>query len=362
MNSDPDSTSNIPLHRLGWTDFFQRQLDALQERVEPARVTTGGRGIYHLLSASGPRIATVTGRLLHETRDRAELPAVGDWVGIRAGAPDGPSPITHLFARRTCLLRKEAGKRTDAQVLAANVDTVMIVSSPNADFNPRRIERYIEAILESGARPALVLNKADLCETPDSFFDAVQAIAPSLPVHFVSALSGGGFDALQGYIREGETVALVGSSGVGKSTITNRLLGENVQLEGAIREHDERGRHTTAHRELFSLPGGGLLIDTPGLRELQLWASEEGAAAGFDDVLTVAATCRFRDCLHGGEPGCEIERAVREGVLDPARVSSFQKLEAERRHLREKQDARARNDGKRRIKALTRSMRQHPKR
>jgi ribosome biogenesis GTPase / thiamine phosphate phosphatase len=368
MDDDLTSTQrpSPALERLGWTAFFQRQLEALGdadgEPVEPARVAAGGRGTLHVLTASGPRVAVVSGRLLHETRDQAELPAVGDWIGLRGGALEGPSAITHTFTRRTCLLRKAAGKRTEAQVLAANIDTVMIVSSLNAEFNPRRLERYVEAVLESGARPVLVLNKADLCDAPELFLNAVGGIAPTLPVVQVSALSGSGFDALRAHVREGETIALVGSSGVGKSTITNRLLLAAAQREGAIREDDDRGRHTTAHRELFPLPSGGLLMDTPGLRELQLWTSDEEGPAGFDDVLAAAAACRFRDCTHRGEPGCAVERAVQEGALDAARVGSFHKLMAERRHVIEKQDARARLEGKRRIKQLMRGMRQHPKR
>jgi ribosome biogenesis GTPase len=352
----------LPLPLLGWSSFFQQQLEAHPTPFEPARVTAGGRGVHHVLMTSGPRLATLAGRLLHEARDGADLPAVGDWVGVRAGAPDSPVTITHTLARRTCLLRKEAGNRTTAQVLAANVDTVLIVSALSAEFNVRRIERYVEAVLASGARPVFVLNKADLCDDPARFTDAVAAVAPAVPTIVASARSGDGLDALLALVREGETVALVGSSGVGKSSISNRLLGEHRQRERGVREHDDRGRHTTTHRELFLLPGGGLLIDTPGLREILPWASDEEVPRGFEDLLALAANCRFRDCAHEGEPGCAVLGALEGGALDSARLDSFRKLSAERRFLLEKQDVRKRHNEKRRFKEMTKMMRQHPKR
>jgi ribosome biogenesis GTPase len=355
---DASPLAASPLAHLGWNRFFERQRQAMAEPVEPARVAAGGGGVHHVLTARGAQRAAVGGRLLHEAPDAAALPAVGDWVGLRPGA-DGL--IVHRFERRTCLLRKGAGRRTEAQVLAANVDAVMVVSSLNADFNPRRLERYLEIVLESGGRPVFVLNKADLCDEPGRFVDAVRAIAPSAPVALVSAIEGGGLDALRGHLGEGETVALVGSSGVGKSTIANRLLGEPAQREGEIRAHDDRGRHTTTHRELFVLPGGGLLVDTPGLRELEPWGLGEGGPAGFGDIEALAGACRFRDCSHGGEPGCAVERAVSDGTLDEGRLDGFRKLEAEGRHLRERQDARARAESKRQIKTLSRALRRHYK-
>jgi ribosome biogenesis GTPase / thiamine phosphate phosphatase len=235
------------------------------------------------------------------------------------------------------------------------------VSSLNADFNPRRLERYLSVVLEAGARPVFVLNKADLCEAPERFLDAVRALSDTAAITLVSAIEGGGLDALRGHLRVGETVALVGSSGVGKSTIANRLLGAPEQREGGIRDHDDRGRHTTTHRELFVLQGGGLLIDTPGLRELESWSVGEGGPAGFSDIAALADICRFRDCSHDGEPGCAVKRALGDGTLDEGRLASFRKLEAEGRALRARQDARARVESKRPIKEQSRALRRHPK-
>lgn len=358
MNHVLDDSHSISLDQLGWSPFFEQQRAALDEPVEPARVAAGGTGVHHVLTARGPQRATVSGRLLHETEGPAALPAVGDWVGLKPGA-DGR--IVHRFERRTCLLRKGVGRRIEAQVLAANVDTVMVVSSLNADFNPRRLERYLSVVLEAGARPVFVLNKADLCDAPERFLDAVRALSDTADIVLVSALEGGGLDALRGHLRAGETVALVGSSGVGKSTLANRLLGASAQREGGIREHDDRGRHTTTHRELFVLQGGGLLIDTPGLRELESWSVGEDGPAGFSDIAALADACRFRDCSHDGEPGCAVERALGDGTLDQGRMSSFRKLEAEGRLLRERQDARARAEGKRRVKEISRALRRHYK-
>ncbi len=360
---DP-SSQNEPrpdLIGLGWTPFFASQLACLEDAVQPARVILASASRHHVQTADGPRLAVISGRLAHEAADRAALPTVGDWVGLRPGDGAGPAYIVHTFARNTCLRRKAAGPTVEAQVLAANVDKVLIVTSLNADFNVRRLERYIEAVLDSGARPVLVLNKADVCPDPGRFIDAAREVAPTAPVALVSALSGAGLDALRAEIGAGETLALVGSSGVGKSALSNRLLGAEIQLEGEIRASDERGRHTTAHRELFLIPGGGLLIDTPGVRELGLWSSDGAGPAGFDDVEARAAACRFRDCAHDGEPGCAVRRAIEDGELDPERLGAYLKLGAERRYLARQQDVRARVEEKRRWKQISKRMRANPK-
>jgi ribosome biogenesis GTPase len=237
----------------------------------------------------------------------------------------------------------------------------MVVTSLNADFNPRRLERYLEVAIDGGARPVFVLNKVDLCDDPSPFVETACALAPSAPVIPVSAIAGAGLDALRAQVREGETVALVGSSGVGKSTLASCLLGGEGLATGAIRAHDDRGRHTTTHRELFVLPGGGLLVDTPGLRELEPWSVGEAGPSGFADVEALAEGCRFRDCSHDGEPGCAVAAALADGRLAEGRLAGFHKLMGEGRWLRERHDARARAATKRRFREQSRAMRNNPK-
>lgn len=362
LDPDPDLDSNVSsLVDLGFSPFFERQRAALTEPLRPARVAAGGRGVLAVITPEGRGHATPSGKLLHHAAGSEALPAVGDWVGLRAD-PGGALVIAHVFARRTALLRKAAGRRVEAQVIAANVDAVMIVSSFNADFNVRRLERYLELAIESGARPIVVLNKADLAgpEDRERFEDAARSIAPTVPIAAVSAVEGTGIDALRAHAGAGETLAVIGSSGVGKSTIVNRLLGTTAQREGVIRAHDDRGKHTTTGRELFALPGGAWLIDTPGLRELEPW-SLSGDPAGFGDIDALAARCRFRDCAHAGEPGCAVAEAVSEGELAEGRLAGFHKLASAGRRLSAQQDARVRAEEKRRSRELSRITKRNPK-
>jgi ribosome biogenesis GTPase len=290
-------------------------------------------------------------------------PAVGDWVAVRPPAsPTEPGLIRAILPRRSKFSRKAAGSRTDEQVVAANVDTVFLMTGLDGDFNPRRIERYLAAGWESGAEPVLVLSKADLSEDLAERVQEVETIALGAPVFAVSSRTGQGMEALAPYLRPGRTVSVLGSSGVGKSTLINFLLGRDVQKTGGVRASDDRGRHTTTHRALFVTPSGALLLDTPGMRELQLWEADEGLGATFADIEDLAEGCRFNDCAHEGTPGCAVEAAVVEGALAPGRLESYRKLQRELRQIRAKQDEVARLREKQRVKALSKAAsRYHPR-
>ncbi|MEL6546301.1 MAG: ribosome small subunit-dependent GTPase A, partial [Myxococcota bacterium] len=293
----------------------------------PARVTVGYRALYDLASPIGSlQAARASGKFKHAHEDlgSAAFPAVGDWVAVDAS--HSRSPIIHaLLPRRTAFLRKAAGRPDDAQVVAANVDVVFLVSSLNEDFNPRRIERYLAMAHESGASPVIVLNKADLREDADALREELRDVKGDAPVHLVSAKGGDGVDALRPYFDGHSTVALLGSSGVGKSTLTNRLLGDQVQKTRSIRS-DGKGRHTTTNRYLFQLPTGGLILDTPGMRELHVWEGERGVDEAFADIVELAQSCKFRDCTHRKEPGCAVRAAIERGELPASRLAAYHKL------------------------------------
>jgi ribosome biogenesis GTPase / thiamine phosphate phosphatase len=348
-----------PLADYGYAPSFAEALAALPEHgLVAGRVVREHRGLYRVQTEDGEVVAENAGRLRHDALSRLDLPAVGDFVALRPSHP-GRAIVHAVLPRRSVFLRRAAGVETGEQVLAANVDTVFLVSALDRDFNPRRIERYLVLALDSGARPVVVLNKADLCDDVAPLVREVEALAPAVPIHPVAGKAGQGLEALAQYLKPAETVAFLGSSGVGKSTIINRLLGEEAMATGAVRASDQRGRHTTSHRQLLRLPGGALVIDTPGMRELQLWATDESMGAAFDDVESLAAQCRFRDCGHGGEPGCAVERAVGEGRLDAGRLESYHKLQRELGHLRTQQDLRAQLEQKRQGRALHRAARKH---
>ena len=286
--------------------------------------------------------AELPGRVRHRAASRIELPAVGDWVAVQPGPAEGKAVVRAVLPRQSAFVRKEAGAHTEGQVVAANVDVVFLVNGLDHDLNLRRLERYLTVVWESGAAPVVLLNKADLCPDVEERIGEVQTVALGVPVLAISATSGDGLEALDGHMAEGRTAAFLGSSGVGKSTIINRLLGAEVLKTSPVRSDDSRGRHTTTHRELIHVPGRGIVIDTPGMRELRLWADEDGLGRAFADVEALAAQCRFRDCAHRGEPGCAVQAALAEGTLDPGRWLSYGKLQRELRHLEQRQNHKAR--------------------
>lgn len=341
------------LDALGWGDDFEAAFaPLLEEGLHPARVGTQSHGLYRLLSALGEHRAELAGRLRHTS----EQPAVGDWVAADLRA-DGTGTIRHVLPRRTAFSRKEASDVSREQVVAANVDTVFLVAALGHDLNGRRLERYLTLAWESGARPVFVLTKADLHPDHADDLAVVEAVAFGVDTHVTSALTGQGVDALARYAAPGQTVALLGSSGVGKSSLVNALAGEELLATGVVREPDERGRHTTTHRELVRLPEGGLLLDTPGMRELQLWDSAQGLDQAFADVAEHLERCRFSDCEHRTEPGCAVRAALSEGTLRRDRWESYVKLQRELAALEVRQNARLSSEARKERRRFARSQR-----
>jgi ribosome biogenesis GTPase len=342
----------VNLEQFGWSEFFQSQLAGAGT---PGRVASANHGRFLVWTGAGDVDASVSGLL---RRNAALWPAVGDWVVLR----DDAEVIVKVLERRTKLSRKQPEREIREQVLAANIDVLFIVSGLDRDYNERRIERFLVMAKESGARPVVLLNKSDLAD--ELGLDLADVVARTarlsigVQVVALSALSDHGLDALPALLAPGETAALIGSSGVGKSTILNRLLGDERQRTTAVRAGDSRGRHTTTTRELFVMPGGWLLMDLPGLREVQLWASTEDLTDSFEDIQELAGNCRFRDCAHAGEPGCAVEAAG----LDPGRLANYLKMQRELAHLERKVDPRLAKETRAKWKAIEKSVRHHPKR
>jgi ribosome biogenesis GTPase len=338
------------LERLGWNAFFQEQLLPEFAHFRIARVIEEQRGLC-LVRGDFDGWAEVSGRFRHDARCAADFPAVGDWVAVAAEPRAERGIIQRRLSRRSTVSRKAAGRAVDEQVLAANVDTILLVTALVGELNPRRLERYLTMVWEAGAVPVVVLNKADLSDDPEAAVGAVRERLAFVDVIAVSALDPGGLDALAAYLTPAATIALLGSSGVGKSTIVNRLLGRDRQNVSSVRQSDGRGRHTTTTRQLVELTSGTLLIDTPGMRELVPWIDGAAVAAAFDDIAKLAPCCRFADCAHREEPGCAVLEAVARGELDVERLDHYQKLLREAYEER-KRDTAAAAEEKRRWKQI----------
>jgi ribosome biogenesis GTPase len=353
----------MTLQDLGWDEDRARAIEPWTGKAghQPGRVLIGFNYLYRVAVQDGELDAVLSGRLKHRAERPGELPAVGDWVVVRKQPQEDRGAIVAVLPRRSRFSRRMAGNVTGEQVVAANVDVIFIVMALDDDFSIRRLERYLLMARESGAAPVVLLTKPDVCADLPGHVAEVVAAAGGVPVHVLNPKLNQGLEQVAPYVTAGRTAALLGSSGVGKSTIINRLVGAEVQKTREVREADSKGRHTTTHRELVVLPSGGLMIDTPGMRELQLWDAGESMRDTFDDVEALAADCHFTDCRHRDEPRCAVKAAVDEGCLSPDRLAGYLKLQDELAYLARQQDERAQIEEKRRGKIGAKSLRQHLK-
>lgn len=348
-------SADVTLEDLGWSEEVARRVPEGAAGLKPARVASVYAALVDLWTSEGPRLASLRSRALREAPIEGGV-AVGDWALVAPTSSSADEVVVEaILPRRTVFLRQAAGERAEPQAIAANIDRVFVVTAMDTDFNLRRLERYLVAIAAGGAEAQIILTKADLVDDVEPMLEEVRALAPAFAT---SSRTGYGVEELVARIPRGSTATVVGSSGVGKSALVNRLLGRAVQLEGAVRAYDGRGKHTTTRRELFMLPGGGLLIDTPGMRELKPWLPEGTRVDdAFDDVAAFAAECRYRDCGHASEPGCAVRAAIEAGELTRDRIEAWQKLSRERTELAPRQATFAAVEAKRKGRSNSTALR-----
>jgi len=349
------------IHALGWDAGWAETFTPHAARGRhPARVVAVHRETSVVRDGKGDRSASVSGSFRFETLAASDYPTVGDWVALDEGGVIAAAlPRRSVFKRMAADGTRRGNGLDDEQVMASNIDVALLVAGLDNDFNLRRIERYLAVAWSSAVTPVVVLNKSDLADDVDGRLVAVEAVAPGVATIAVSAWTGDGLDALRRHLRPGATAAILGSSGVGKSTLVNALLGDDRQRTAEVRESDSRGRHTTTHRELFELPGGALLVDTPGIRALEVLGADEGVESAFDDVIDLATACRFSDCRHDGEPGCAVRAAIADGRLREDRLASHRKLERELAHAARQGDPRARAEHRRTWRLISKSVNEH---
>jgi len=354
------------LFQLGWNEYHEANLKATlgngpgKAGYRPGRVLEVHPTSCRALTESGEETAFYQGRLRKSAQGEAINPAVGDWAVLEPGETGG-TVISHILPRKSRISRNSAGTETKEQVLASNVDIAFVVGSLNRELNYNRLERYLVAVYDGGSLPVIILNKRDLCSDADDQVAALERRMPGVAVHAVSAVTGEGMEAINGYLGEGKTFVFLGSSGVGKSTIINRLLGGGIIETKDISPYKDRGRHTTTSREIHLLDGGGILIDSPGLRELQIWEGGEGISQAFRDIEDLSGHCRFSDCRHMEEPGCAVRSAVEEGSLSPERLRSYHKILREASFHQRRQNVRLRIEEARRWKSISKSIRHFDK-
>lgn len=340
MTNDKE-TANTPitLEQLGWNRTFELSMDPYRkDGLVPVRVIAEHRDVYRVAAAGGEMPAEVTGRMMHLAEDRLDFPVVGDWAAAAVFDQGGLAVIHAVLPRTSVLARKAAGRKLEGQAIAANVDIIFAVTGLDGNYNLNRVERYIAAAAGTGSRPVVLLSKSDLVPDPDVLARTAAGRVEGVEVIAVSSRTGQGMDRVAALLGTGVTACFIGSSGVGKSSLINRLAGRELLRTAAVREADSRGRHTTSHRELFVLPSGGVVIDTPGMRELGLWDAGRGIEQAFSDIEALAVACAFTDCTHRTEPGCAVRAAVEAGELDRGRYESFLKLGREQEHLEAKTD------------------------
>ncbi|MCP5496463.1 MAG: ribosome small subunit-dependent GTPase A [Leptospiraceae bacterium] len=328
------------LESLGWDSFFESNFHPYKSQdFEPARIIAEYRDLYKVITMDSLElIAEVSGKFEYTAAERGDFPVTGDWVVIRKLQNNNKAIIYHVLERKSKFSRKIPTAKTEEQIVSANIDIAFIVQGLDHNYNLRRLERYLVMAWESGAKPVILLNKADLCEDIEDVLLEVSSVALDTPVYIIDSFSQAGYECFSKYLEAGKTFVFLGSSGVGKSTIINNLMGKNVQKTNSVRENDSRGRHTTTNKQLFLLGERGILIDTPGMRELQLWNSETGLKETFLDVEELLKSCRFKNCSHEAEPGCAVQEALENGSLDPIRYEHYQKLQKEIKYLESRQD------------------------